>query len=407
MTVVADVNGHLSCSFTIPSNIPAGSKKVQLIGRGGTTGTATFVGQGQITALQLREVENVTINQVTTTTSFVDPLAETFVLPVDSICTGADLWFEAKGAAGNKCFCQLREVSLGLPTRNVIASQIIDVSTVTLGGWWRFSWPPVMLSADTEYALVIGADDAISAVSIGAIGQFDAATQQWVTSQPYQIGTLFSSSNGSTWTPQQDRDLKFRIIQNPFSATTTTVSLPDFTITAVDELIIKAATELMTSDCEVTFTLSLPDGSTITIEESQRVVLTSTMTGTVHWYATLTGSAAATPRLAKDFQIITASRSSPATYITRAIPAGTGVHVSIYLEQYLPGAATIAVDITANDGATWTNVPVVSGLAVGDGWFDMAYKLTSWTGVLLQARVTLTGDARNRPAVRHLRVVIT
>lgn len=45
---MGDVNGEIVGSFTIPANVPAGTKTVRAEDRGGTTAQAMFTGQGVI-----------------------------------------------------------------------------------------------------------------------------------------------------------------------------------------------------------------------------------------------------------------------------------------------------------------------------------------------------------------------
>lgn len=60
-----------------------------------------------------------------------------------------------------------------------------------------------MLQAKREYAVVVLCDDATTALYVAELGKQDP-TRGYVTSQPYQVGVLLSSSNASTWTAHQD-----------------------------------------------------------------------------------------------------------------------------------------------------------------------------------------------------------
>lgn len=50
MTIVADDNGVIKGKFTIPAGVQAGAKSVELVGSGGSTGSAVFVGEGASSA---------------------------------------------------------------------------------------------------------------------------------------------------------------------------------------------------------------------------------------------------------------------------------------------------------------------------------------------------------------------
>ncbi|MBD5642202.1 MAG: DUF4815 domain-containing protein, partial [Desulfovibrio sp.] len=98
----ANANGALTGSFTIPANVPAGTKQVEFRGTA-SVAYGTFVGQGTLAVKTLRKVQNVyshTVNTTTVTTTRVissDPLAQTFTVEADVMLAGVDLWFRTRG----------------------------------------------------------------------------------------------------------------------------------------------------------------------------------------------------------------------------------------------------------------------------------------------------------------------
>ena len=92
-------------------------------------------------------------------------------------------------------------------------------------------------------AIVVLTDDANHAVSVAELGKYDPRTG-WVTAQPYQIGVLLSSSNGITWTPHQTQDLTFRLLGCRFTQTSKTVSLGQYTVTNLSDVMALAGVEL-------------------------------------------------------------------------------------------------------------------------------------------------------------------
>jgi hypothetical protein len=219
MPLTANGSGQITGSITIPANVPTGAKRVTFLGGQGSFGAARFVGEGTIL--------NRTQRQLTTIeTRFVDPLAQTFRLDTGRFVTALDFWFTAKGASANNVVLEIRETQLGLPSSTTLAEGILQGSAITVGAWNKISLTkPVYLEAGVEYAMVLLTDDATHAVALAELGKFDAAANQFVTSQPYTIGTLLKSSNASTWTPEQTADLTFRIYGAAFTSTTRTVSL--------------------------------------------------------------------------------------------------------------------------------------------------------------------------------------
>ena len=99
MTIQANANGVISGRFTIPANIPAGTKSVVMRGVGGSFGETRYTGNGTIITNEL--------TRVITRIRGYDPLAQTFTLDVPHQVAGVDLWFTTIGEKDVRV--QLRE----------------------------------------------------------------------------------------------------------------------------------------------------------------------------------------------------------------------------------------------------------------------------------------------------------
>ena len=85
MSINADHSGIARGKFTIPANIPAGVKSVEIIGERGSRGLAQFTGRGEITLEERRRVITVTR---------YDPLAQTITLLTEGRHIAAvGLWY--------------------------------------------------------------------------------------------------------------------------------------------------------------------------------------------------------------------------------------------------------------------------------------------------------------------------
>jgi hypothetical protein len=219
MPLTANGAGQITGSFTIPPNVPVGSKRVTFLGNQGSFGAGRFIGSGTILTRTQRQL-------TTIETRFWDPLAQTFRLNNGRHVTSIELWFTAKGSSSNNVYVEIRETDVGLPNAVTLAEGVILGSAITVGAWNKITLTrPVYLEENVEYAMVVLTDDATHAVGLAELGKFDSAANQFVTSQPYTIGTLLKSSNASTWTPVQESDLTFRIYGAQFTSTTRTVNL--------------------------------------------------------------------------------------------------------------------------------------------------------------------------------------
>ena len=91
--IKANQQGEVTGRFTIPSNIPAGRKRVEFTGAGKSNGSAVYTGSGTIRVETMRQVN-------TLITQRYDPLAQTFTLEQNRFIAAVDLWFKAKGPEG-------------------------------------------------------------------------------------------------------------------------------------------------------------------------------------------------------------------------------------------------------------------------------------------------------------------
>jgi hypothetical protein len=400
MTIQANAQGVVTGKFTIPAGLPAGSKRVRFNGAGGSHGDAVFVGNGTINSQVLRSV-------TTTTVTFfgarVDPLAQTFSLEQPAQIAAIDLWFSAKGSSD--VVMQIRETSNGVPNQSVVGEARLAPSAISTTVHTRVTFPaPIHLLAGVEYALVVMCDDAVTEMRIAELGKWDAASSRWVTSQPYQVGVLLSSSNASTWTAHQDRDLAFRLNKAVFTQTNKTVSLGSIAVTDATDLMLIAAEELPSSVTRIEYELSLPGGEIISVSAGQPVRLTAAVTGNIGISAKMYGSADASPILFPGTQLVVGSVSANGDYVSRAIKGGTNVSVKVLFDAIIPGGSSVVVKYKGVDvGDAWTTVPYVSSSPIDDGFYEMKHEIASVNEDMIQIKLELAGATSARPRVKNLR----
>lgn len=163
--------------------------------------------------------------------TFLNPLAQSFVIDKPCFVTKVDLFFVEKDdqLPIKVSLCKMNEgipaIEETLPKSSVVVpSSSIDanananaVTTVSFDA-------PVFLDIG-EYALTLGSDSNLYRIAISQLDGTDSVTGQRVTEQPL-TGSLFKSQNASTWTPTQFEDLKFKLYRAKFSKTvTSTVNL--------------------------------------------------------------------------------------------------------------------------------------------------------------------------------------
>lgn len=157
-----------------------------------------------------------------------DPLAQTFFVTKKGgvFLSSITLYFKTKDNS-LPVQVQIREVDNGYPSRTVLpfssvvknASEVEVSDDGTVGTTFYFN-SPIYVSSDTEYCFVVLADTNNYNCWTAKIGDFQYGTDRRISNQPY-TGSLFKSQNSSTWTADQEQDLKFTLRCCNFSTNVT------------------------------------------------------------------------------------------------------------------------------------------------------------------------------------------
>lgn len=395
VSVAANANGQAQGRFMIPAKIPAGAKTVTFTGQGSSRGSAVFVGQGNLTVQTLRQV-NTVIKYI------YDPLAQTFMLDSNTQICGVDLWFTDKGGDVR---VQIREVQYGVPSRTILAEAFVPCASIVVsgGGHTRITFPVlVQLLANTEYAIVVLCDDAQSAVAVAEMGKFDANAQKWVSAQPYTVGVLLSSSNASTWTPHQDRDLTFRLLEAAFTAGTHQLNMGTVEVENITDLVVLALEEIPGPEAMVEYEVELPNGDSLLLAQNQPVRLSTPQSGEINVKAKLSGTRNAGPLLWPGSQLLTGEVSQSDDYYSRSITAlGASKAILIY-DAIIPSGAGVTPEIQI-DGGSWESLTNTGTVNQGDGVIEYSFSCALEDADLAKIRFTLTGSSLARPRVRNIR----
>ena len=247
--IISDADGVAEGIFIIPNNdtlrFSSGEKTVTITNsprnleeESTSNASARFISNGLEINKQAVNI-SATLPRITTTTRTErrtrvwDPIAQTFTVTDDTgiFATSMDLFFAGKPNQNTKVPVQIYIVTTvnGYPTGEVVpGSQTTvnweDVVTSTDGSLaTRFEFKhPIHLAADTEYATVCFSTSPDYTAYIAEQGgdKTDLITGHIITSQP-ALGSLFTSSNKSTWTPNQTKDLKFTLRRGSFATNQT------------------------------------------------------------------------------------------------------------------------------------------------------------------------------------------
>ena len=268
--IVTDANGAVSGTFAIPDpTVDAnprwrtGQRVFRLTSSStddrqsdiSTAGEADYVARGTLetvreTIISTREPRLVRENtaetrsiartSTRTTTQQVgwwDPLAQTFLIDDAGgvFITSLDLYFQSKDD-NIPVTVQIREVSNGYPSTTILpfSEVTINPSAVNVSEQGTtattFTFPsPVYIQENVEYCFVVLANSANYNTFVARIGQTNLGSDRTISQQPY-AGVLFKSQNGSTWTAEQNEDMKFKLKRAEFSNVTGNVTFVNDTL---------------------------------------------------------------------------------------------------------------------------------------------------------------------------------
>lgn len=393
----ANPAGVLNGTFTVPANIPAGTKTVQVLGAGGSMGTATYTGRGTITIEERR--------RVTTIFQQFDPVYQSFT-PAEGFHLGA--WAFRFATIGNRdepVVVQLRSAVQGQPDRTVLAEAVIDMHTVntvgdTVAPFANLPW----CEEGVEKTVVFLTNDPDHAIAVAELGKFDAHLQRWVTAQPYQVGVFGSSSNNRAWTVHQELDAYFKAKKAVFTQSTRTIQLGTINASQVTDILALAGVDIPAAATGVDLIFERPNGQQIKVAPGAVVSLDTALNEDLIVKAVLRGVANASPILFPDPLIVLGALSATDTYVSRAFTCGTNRTIQAEYRARIPGTATVKIEVQKTDG-TWQLVPQDAVYDDSEGYKRFVHKLTAFSAATTRVRVTLTGTALHRPRVSDLVVM--
>lgn len=191
-----------------------------------------------ITNTQTNTTTNTPRNQVRIWETH-DPLAQSFYVRDENgiFLTSVDVFFETKDES-IPVTLQIRPISAGVPSNVVVPlsevtlspSQVNLSTNATIPTRFTFPSPvylpgpqqlevrqaPIGSQQTSEFAVVLLSNSPQYRVFVAELGFNDIQTGIKISQQP-TLGSLFKSQNGSTWSPAQLEDLKYRLNRADFT----------------------------------------------------------------------------------------------------------------------------------------------------------------------------------------------
>ena len=215
-----------------------------------------------------------------------DPVCQSFLIDqADGLfVTDLDLFFQTKDSA-LPVTVQIVTMENGYPTstqvpfaRSTIAAADINTSTDASSATKFTFESPVFLNPRTEYAFRVFSSSKNYEMYTARMGQTTLDSARLISKQPY-LGSMFKSQNSTTWTAEQNEDVKFTLNRAKFTTNATskvtlvndaltTKVLPLNPITTIAGILNEA---LDTSETTITLedTSNFPSTGTILIGSEQ------------------------------------------------------------------------------------------------------------------------------------------
>lgn len=268
-TVTVNSNGSVYGFYLVPAGqVKAGKHNIVFTDSATNGSDSTSSATTSFTAFNQIDIATNTIVQrteahyssvTTTTTSFIDPLAQSFIVPSTKtggcFASSVDIYFSAVNVNETQpVIVQIVEMQNGYPTGNVLYNAVatkyassISASATSLIPT-RFEFPGlVYLKPNVDYAVKVLSNSNAYRVWIATMGDTDSFNPTHVIAENPNVGSLFKSQNNSTWTAEQTSDLTFVLniaqfditqggtysVENPSTAWTTQ-SLPSNPFTVLN-----------------------------------------------------------------------------------------------------------------------------------------------------------------------------
>lgn len=426
-SIKADASGRVTAKFTIPDNVLTGIREFRLesaveVDGYETSAFALYQASGTRRTIQstVTTLTTVLLNRVTTVTSttYIDPVGQTFVLDKMTMISGIDLYFEGKPEGNIPVTCDIREVVNGSITSTIYGHKTLPATSVNISSdssvATRFLFDePVLLEENKEYAFVVRSTSANYRIWVADLGGKDVQTGDTVLSNPYLIGVMMSSSNNSSWSMHQTTDIKFRLIADNYS-NTSEVLFNEITSAEEFSRIYLLADSIVPVGTSIDWYYSVDSGTSYKELSPYNMTLLDQMKENIIFRAIMnrTSNTSLSPIIALDsVSVELSSYALEGHYITKNI---TGLDaytsVDIVIDSYSPSNTTLKVYVSHDNGNTLTLATLddTSVRTMNYGWKEQTYRATVPSSTECRVFIELESIYKYfTPSFRRLRVIMS
>lgn len=403
-TIRSDSKGEIKGKFTVPVNIPCGTVSVKLK-------SGTFEGVTSYRAEGRKQVVEDTVITTKTVTTPVDPLAQSFSIPEDRFVTSLGLYFKEKDPL-KAVVLQVRNTVNGYPGTVVYAEEIIKSDSINVSDDARAVTKvkltnPVYCKANEVYSVCILSDSDKYKMWVATLGQRDVTTQEFVLSQAYTTGVLFSSSNGTTWTAHQTSDLKLDVYSTKFNGDGQIV-FDDVTPVTLSRILL-ATQSVDYKNNGLTWYYKVGDGQWLPIESYVERDL-GIIANKISLKLNIKSSSISSPIILSEvISIVGFIDKTSGTYISRTVEMTEFFNkLRVMFEVALPSSTSIKVFYKTEDVSdTWVELTSPTIVKVDEEFSRYSYDKTITQAKKYKVKIEMTtSNPLSKPRVRKLMSIL-
>jgi hypothetical protein len=377
MGLNVDINGNVTGTIELEDgDLLAGKHIIEIEGSSGTKAKGLYVNDPSASITDLRQT------YISGSTDAFSPIAQTFSINEERDLIAVELDINAS-SGDDDVVVQIREVDNGFPSQEKILAEgrVSAASINPIGTFTRFNMnPPVPLLTDREYAIMVLTQNVDYTISISELGGIDIDTGNAIASQP-NAGVLLTSSNGSTWTPEQGRDLKFKLIAAKYAVTEKTINLGNVAATDITDFMVMARTEISDKDSLVKFEITDPDSVSYVVDNNQVKSMTAKKTGNFNVKATLVGNSKKSPILYPNLELVLGEIKATGVYHSIGFKVPDSFDATVIIDAKTTGSANYQPAIEDTTVGNYVDLVLDSTQTLRDGYVRSTWKISSITEV--------------------------
>jgi hypothetical protein len=315
-----------------------------------------------------------------------DPVAQTYVNEVAGDLTEVWLYFASKDTT-KPVVVTVRSTQSGIPSEEILALRVFQPSEVNVNGQpTKFVLDePLPQDGDVGYTVVAASDSAAYRLQFAELSKRNLGPAGgYITSNAYGRGVMLASSDGRTWTPYQDKDLRFDVLMAAYATTGSyklvfarqdyPLGITGFNL-AVNQRVMQGAT--------IAWQYSTDDGLTWAPFDPTREILLAEVAFslTVQAIANTTKANAGVAVSTQNVLLKTYKAEVASSYVSLQTTLLQSVsNAKVYLESLLPPGTNTKVFLTNDGGTTWATANQVASRAIaGTNLYEYEYAVAFGT----------------------------